>query len=135
MVIMRQKHAFVKNSNVPVWPTRDVGRHPEHPDGREEYGSRVTPVVPPADPTDPQCSLGPLSPPALWSYDESEPAPITVQSMTFSDMPEPLFTETLELSSKARSDRPHDTLPSPPPSVEEVEPSSGSSKILPRFRS
>lgn len=114
--VMRQEHAVIQGSKRPSSFQRNLDRRAEETGNPHDYGSHVTPVVPPADPTDPQCSIGPLSAPPAWAFDESEPAPLTVRSLTGREAPPTSFTGVAELSAGARSDGARDTLPSPPPS-------------------
>jgi hypothetical protein len=95
-----------------------VSRRRAMPDLYEtERGSHVTPVAPPAEPTDPFSTRGPLSKPPSWlPLDDGEP------TISESQNPgPPPSREVLEFYAQIEGPRPRDTLPSPPPGPEDTD--------------
>ncbi len=84
-------------------------------------GSHVTPVAPVADPTDPVACSGPLTLPPTWfPNEELEPASVATDPFGPTDGSE-LSSRTLGSLGEIIPPRPRDTVPSPPPCMEEYE--------------
>ncbi|GEM_PF-3483807 len=117
-IVMRRDQAPQRDrATQQLGSERGVSQHlnPESTDWQR--GSHVTPVAPPAEPTDPFSSAGPLTRPPSWlPLDGGEPI------IRDSDIPGPSPSlDTLEFYAEPESPRPRDTLPSPPPNPDEPD--------------
>ena len=84
-------------------------------------GSRVTPVAPAAEPTDPLASTGPSTlPPSWFPADDRESAGPDAEAFELVGGSE-FSSQAPESSGEIIPPRPRDTVPSPPPCLEDYE--------------
>ena len=80
-------------------------------------GSHVTPVAPATEPTDPFSSRGPLARPPSWLPLDDAEATYAESEMSGSTRDQAI----MELYAELGAPRPGDTVPAPPPSVDDGE--------------